>query len=273
MTKIFKTFAIAFIFLFTSLEANAQSILGTWHSTGMLMLSESAKEQKLIITKDSIHIFSKRDQYSYAPSTDTNSYNEYEKTVNGDTTQVHSIKIVSVIPDKLSDRSHMIILTPSFASSKKKPTYTAMRYVFIDDDHCKLSVALEQEFKTKKEIEKSYAGLKYYDMFYLISEKRAAEYIRMKSPKTIPVEDVLSVMKDVYEYFANYSARIDKNENEGWMIEILNAVSERISQSLELLGYNPMISMDDVEDIMKKYQDDPRVKKISDDIEQILEEN
>jgi hypothetical protein len=246
-----------------------QSILGTWHSKGVLMLSESAKEQKLIITKDSIHIISRHDQYSYIPSTDTN--DEYEKTVNGDTTEVHSIKIISVIPGKMSDRAHMVILTPSFASSKKKPSYTAMRYTFIDDDHCKLSVALEQEFKTKKEIEKVYTGLKYYDMFYLVSEKKAAEYIRMKDPKAIPVEDFLSVLKDVYEYCANYSARIDKDKNEGMMIEILSDVSERISQSLELLGYNPMISMDDIEDIMKKYKEDPRVKKISDDIDQIME--
>jgi hypothetical protein len=250
-----------------------QSILGTWHSTGMLMLSDNAKEQKLTITKDSLHIFSKRDQYSYVPSSDTNFYDEYQKTSIGDTTEIYSIKIASVIPAKMSDRGHMIILTPSFASSKKKPTYTAVRYVFIDDDHCKLSVAIEQEFKTKKEIEKVYTGLTYHDMFYLVSEKRAAEYIGMKSPKTIPVEDVLSVMKDTYEYFANYSARLDKGKNDGTMFEIMNGVSERISQSLELLGYNPMISMDDIEDIMEKYKEDPRVKKISDDIDQIMEKN
>ncbi len=271
MNKRITLFITAFFLL--PVLTQAQSVIGTWRSTGMLMLSENANEQKLVITKDSIHILSKRDLYTYVPSDDTNFYDEYQKTGNGDTTEVHSIKIVSVIPDKMSDRGHMIILTPSFASSKKKPTYTAIRYVFIDDDHCKVAVAIDQEFKTKKEIEKVYQGLKYQDIFYLVSEKRATEYTRMKNPMNVTVEDVLSVMKDVYEYFANYSARLDKKENESMMIEIMSGVSERISQSLELLGYNPMVSMNDIEKIMEKYKDDPRVKKISDDIEQIMEKN
>lgn len=266
------TFLIAAILLLPILT-KAQSIMGTWHSTGMLMLSESAKEQKLIITKDSIQILSKRDLYSYAPSDDTNFYDEYQKTSNGDTTDVHSIKIISIMPDKMTDRGYMIILTPKFASSKSKPTYSAMRYMFIDDDHCKLAVAIEQEFKTKKEIEKIYTGLNYQNIFYLVNEKRAAEYSRMKNPMNITVEDVLSVLKDVHEYFANYSARIDKKGNESMMIEIMSGVSERVSQSLELLDYNPMVSMKDIEKIMEKYRDDPRVKKISDDIEQIMEKH
>lgn len=264
------TFLIAAILLLPVLT-KAQSIIGTWQSTGMIMLSESAKEQKLIVSKDSILILSKRDLYSYPPSNDTTFTDVGEKIYNGDTTVVNSIKVVSIIPDKMGDRGYMLILTPTFASSKKKPTYSAMRYVFIDDDHCKLAVAIDQEFKTKKEIDKVYTGLNYQNFCYLVSQRKAAEYIRMKDPMTIPVEDVLVVLKDTYEYFANYSARIDKKGNESMMIEIMSGVSERVSQSLELLGYNPMVSMKDIEKIMEKYRDDPRVKKISDDIEQIME--
>jgi hypothetical protein len=273
MTKIFKAFAILFFFLFASLEANAQSIVGTWHSTGMLMLSESAKEQKLIITKDSIHILSTRDLYNYTPTDDTTNYNGYQKIHSGDTTEVNSIKTVSIIPDKMTDRGYMLIITPTFASSKAKPTYTAMRYIFVDDDHCKLAVAVDQEFKSKKEIEKVYTGLKYQDIFYLVSEKKNTEYLRMKNAMNVTVDDVLSIMKDVHDYVANYAARVDKEKNENLMIELMSGVSERISQSLEVLGYNPIITMDDVEEIMKKYQDDPRVTKISNDIEQIMENN
>jgi len=273
MTNTFKVFAFSLFLLFSSLGANAQSIIGNWHSTGMLMLSENAKKQKVIIKKDSIHIISTRDEYSYLQSGDTTINDGYQKVSNDETTEVNSIKIASIIPDKMADRGYIMIITPTFASSKTKPTYTAMRYVFIDDDHCKLAVAVDQEFKSKKEIEKVYIGLKYQDLFYLVSEKRATEYIQMKSPKNIPVEDVLLVMKDVYEYLANYVARVDKEKNESLMIEIMSGVSERISQSLEVLGYNPIISMNEVEVIMKKYQDDPRVKKLSNDIEQVMENN
>lgn len=273
MTSTFKVFVFSLFLLFSSLGANAQSIIGNWHSTGMLMLSENAKKQKVIIKKDSIHIISIRDDYSYIPSGDTTINDGYQKVSNGETTDVNSIKIVNIIPGKMADRGHMIIITPTFASSKTKPTYSVMRYVFIDDDHCKLAVAVDQEFKTKKEIEKVYIGLKYQDIFYLVSDKRANEYIQMKSPKNIPIEDVLLVMKDVYEYLANYAARVDKEKNENLMIELMSSVSERISQSLEVLGYNPIINMNEVEEIMNKYQDDPRVKKLSDDIEQVMEEN
>src|SRR5688572_17718667 len=116
--KQIKRFSILLVLFLLPVLAEAQSLIGTWHSTGMLMLSESAREQKLIITKDSIHILSTREQYSYVPSDDTNFYEEYRKNNNGENTELYSIKIASIIPDKLTDRGYMTVITPTFTSSK-----------------------------------------------------------------------------------------------------------------------------------------------------------
>jgi hypothetical protein len=204
-----KHFLIHLVLVCFSTVIQAQSIIGTWYTLGLAAFQQSATDQKLVITEDSIIFYTTITKYNYEPAADSN--DGYIRTNPRDSVQTMGLKIATIKTDKFTDRGYIIIETPRQVSGKEKPSYTVMRYVFADEKNCTVSIATKNNYKTKKEAEKSYKDLHYYDMYTLISESRSAHLKTLKDSKLITREDMLIVLTDLRGHFANVMATIDKD--------------------------------------------------------------
>jgi hypothetical protein len=245
--------------------AQAQSIVGTWHSTDILILSESAKERELIITKNSIVINTKTQIYDYKESVDTAGEITYNKTNYRDTVESETMEIVSTIADpKILGRGHFIVIRPDLLTSEEKPSYSIARYTLIDENNAVIAMAFgDDPFKTKDEAEKAYKTLPYLDIYTLITPERLAFLKTLKNPKFLTKDEVLIICTNIREYAVNKVAPIpslDENIDRAYIYSVESGITQQISQTLESMGYNPL--QGNVTEAMKNHEDDPQIKEM-----------
>ncbi len=256
--------------------ASAQSIYGTWYTTSLFMLEGNTKEQKVIFTKDSIVLSTTTEKSDYLHTPDSADEYAYKIVNIRDTVETTTIKIVGTMQDaKLSNRGYMIVAAPEEVSTKGQATYSLIRYTLIDKDNCTMAVGGNTFFKTKKQAEKAYQSTKYTDLFALISSDRAGYLKTLKDPDLITKEEATVVLTELRDYLSkmadilNSNTDNDQNEEAIYM-KLMNGITEQVGISLEKMGYNPIVTLKSLEPLMDKYKDDPKVKRIMDEIEETM---
>jgi hypothetical protein len=130
-------------------------------------------------------------------------------------------------------------------------------------------------FTTKKQAEKAHQNTKYTDLFTLISSDRAGYLKTLKNPDLITKDEVIVVLTELRDYLSKMADIINSKSSKGQneeaiYMQLMNGITEQVGRSLEKLGYNSIVSLKTLEPLIDKYKDDPRVKRIMDEIEETM---